>query len=110
MSKKHDSIEKVSQSSTSFIKDSVSEESQIKSIRHIGSRLPDLSLLDEEDRFEEFNTEEWRTVIESISTVKYNSDKFSSRGRYWEDDWKNVHDDENFADMLGIEKDKILIV
>ena len=68
-----------------------------KLTRIISSRLLDISLLDEEDKFEEFPEEHWQDIVtDSIQFIPDNSIEVSS-ARFWEEDWTDLEIDMKFS-------------
>ena len=68
-----------------------------KLTRMTSSRLLDISLLDEEDKFEEFPEEHWQdVVIDSLQIIPENSIEISS-ALFWEEDWTDLEIDMKFS-------------
>ena len=72
-----------------------------KLTRTTSSRLLDISLLDEEDKFEEFPEEHWQdVVIDNLPIVPERSIEISST-RFWEEDWTDLEIDMKFSTLYN---------
>ncbi|KAI6659600.1 hypothetical protein LOD99_14523 [Oopsacas minuta] len=67
--------------------------------RLASSRFLDISLLDEEDKFEEFSEENWHDNCNEVSPLLSEKSIENSNIRFWEEDWTDLGIDSKFSQI-----------